>query len=81
MFFRFFCVSIFIAFISVTNAFVQTPLNFRAMKNNHVERIRPTQLRMGGNNAQFGIFSPAVYVAKVVLGDAKLNKVRAVEEQ
>jgi hypothetical protein len=32
-------------------------------------------LRMGGNNAAFGIFSPAVYVAKLVLGEAKLNKV------
>eukprot|EP01040_Poterioochromonas_malhamensis_P002575 gene2575-2737_t len=29
-----------------------------------------------GNNAKFGIFSPAVYAAKFVLGDAKLNKVR-----
>jgi hypothetical protein len=28
-----------------------------------------------GNNAQFGIFSPAVYAAKFVLGEAKLNKV------
>ncbi|KAJ1417790.1 hypothetical protein B484DRAFT_334065 [Ochromonadaceae sp. CCMP2298] len=29
-----------------------------------------------GNNAQFGIFSPAVIVAKAVLGDAKLIKLR-----
>jgi len=28
-----------------------------------------------GNNAQFGIFSPAVIAAKFVLGEAKLNKV------
>ena len=32
------------------------------------------QLKMG-NNAAFGIFSPAVYAAKFVLGEAKLNKV------
>lgn len=29
-----------------------------------------------GNAASFGIFSPAVYVAKVVLGNEKLNKIR-----
>jgi hypothetical protein len=28
-----------------------------------------------GNNAAFGIFSPAVYAAKAILGEAKLNKV------
>jgi hypothetical protein len=28
-----------------------------------------------GNNAKFGIFSPAVYAARFVLGEAKLNKV------
>ena len=28
-----------------------------------------------GNNAKFGIFSPVVYGAKFVLGEAKLNKV------
>lgn len=30
---------------------------------------------MGGKVAKFGIFSPAVIVAKVVLGEQKLNKV------
>jgi hypothetical protein len=34
-----------------------------------------TALRMG-NTAKFGIFSPAVYIAKVVLGQEKLNKIR-----
>jgi hypothetical protein len=31
---------------------------------------------MGGKKAKFGIFSPAVYVAKIALGEAKLNKIR-----
>ena len=29
-----------------------------------------------GNVAKFGIFSPAVYAAKIVLGQEKLNKIR-----
>ena len=29
----------------------------------------------GGKQASFGIFSPAVYLAKAVLGESKLNKV------
>jgi hypothetical protein len=29
-----------------------------------------------GNVASFGIFSPAVYIAKIVLGKEKLNKIR-----
>ena len=31
---------------------------------------------MGGKMAKFGVFSPAVYGAKVVLGTDKLNKLR-----
>lgn len=31
---------------------------------------------MGGKVAKFGIFSPAVVVAKILLGEQKLNKVR-----
>lgn len=31
---------------------------------------------MGGSQAKFGIFSPAVYFMKFALGDAKLNKIR-----
>lgn len=31
---------------------------------------------MGGKVAKFGFFSPAVIVAKVLLGEQKLNKVR-----
>ena len=29
-----------------------------------------------GNKSSFGIFSPAVYIAKVALGNEKLNKIR-----
>lgn len=35
-----------------------------------------SQLYMGGKNAKFGIFSPAVYAAKFVLGTDKLIKFR-----
>jgi hypothetical protein len=31
---------------------------------------------MGGSQAKFGIFSPAVYASKIVLGDLKLKKIR-----
>ena len=43
--------------------------------NNFVGTRKDMALSMGGNNAKFGIFSPAVYFAKFALGDAKLNKV------
>ena len=38
-----------------------------------------TQRRSGmtmGSQAKFGVFSPAVYAAKIVLGKDKLNKIR-----
>lgn len=35
-----------------------------------------SELHMGGKQAKFGIFSPAVYGAKALLGDQKLNKIR-----
>jgi hypothetical protein len=31
---------------------------------------------MGGKVAKFGIFSPAVIAAKIILGETKLNKIR-----
>mmetsp|Transcript_1448 Transcript_1448/g.2205 ORF Transcript_1448/g.2205 Transcript_1448/m.2205 type:complete len:128 (+) Transcript_1448:104-487(+) len=31
---------------------------------------------MGGKKSKFGIFSPAVYAAKLALGEKKLNKIR-----
>mmetsp|Transcript_7378 Transcript_7378/g.12255 ORF Transcript_7378/g.12255 Transcript_7378/m.12255 type:complete len:151 (+) Transcript_7378:90-542(+) len=41
-----------------------------------INKRTPMELQMG-NNAAFGIFSPVVYAGKFVLGDAKLNKLRA----
>ena len=38
-------------------------------------RTGKTSLQMG-NMAKFGVFSPAVYGAKIVLGQDKLNKIR-----
>jgi len=35
-----------------------------------------SELHMGGKMAKFGIFSPAVYAAKLALGTEKLNKLR-----
>lgn len=35
-----------------------------------------SQLYMGGKMSKFGVFSPAVYVAKIALGTEKLNKLR-----
>lgn len=40
-------------------------------------RTRNTELYMGGKQAKFGPFSPAVYVGKFVLGEQKFNKFRA----
>ena len=39
-------------------------------------RISKSELHMGGKMSKFGIFSPAVYGAKLVLGEARLNKLR-----
>lgn len=39
-------------------------------------RARRSELYMGGKMAKFGVFSPAVYGAKIVLGTEKLNKIR-----
>eukprot|EP00536_Pseudo-nitzschia_multiseries_P000575 jgi/Psemu1/294092/fgenesh1_pm.7_\ len=39
-------------------------------------RTGVSSLNMGGKQAKFGVFSPAVYAAKVVLGTDKLNKLR-----
>ena len=37
--------------------------------------IRNRAVLTMGSKAKFGIFSPAVYAAKYILGEAKLNKV------
>ena len=52
----------------------------QAFYNSPSARLAPrssrTELHMGGKMSKFGIFSPAVYGAKLVLGEAKLNKLR-----
>ncbi|KAL7477535.1 hypothetical protein ACHAW6_003341 [Cyclotella cf. meneghiniana] len=40
-----------------------------------VARTGKSTLHMG-SQAKFGVFSPAVYVAKIALGNDKLNKIR-----
>eukprot|EP00523_Entomoneis_sp_CCMP467_P010973 CAMPEP_0168740660 /NCGR_PEP_ID=MMETSP0724-20121128/12102_1 /TAXON_ID=265536 /ORGANISM="Amphiprora sp., Strain CCMP467" /LENGTH=130 /DNA_ID=CAMNT_0008788119 /DNA_START=41 /DNA_END=433 /DNA_ORIENTATION=- len=37
---------------------------------------KPGMTMMGGSQAKFGVFSPAVYAAKIVLGTPRLNKIR-----
>jgi len=56
-------------------AILPSTLSFHASPLCNSRHVRaPMDLRMG-NNAAFGIFSPAVYAAKLVLGEVKLNKV------
>jgi hypothetical protein len=68
------------------NAFVSSGLSggssFVVSRNGSVpaatsttRRGKATELYMG-SQAKFGIFSPAVYAAKAVLGQDKLNKIR-----
>ena len=54
---------------------VQTLANPAATRPHAVIGQRRSQLQMG-NNAAFGLFSPAVLAAKAVLGDKTLNKLR-----
>ncbi len=56
--------------ISCVTAF-QRPASMRT-----APRTMKSELHMGGKMSKFGIFSPAVYAAKFVLGEAKLNKLR-----
>lgn len=73
-------------------AFMATRLSYGSIQSgsdfvvrqrpNKVSIVRPQQklqrhnaIQMG-SQAKFGIFSPAVYVAKLVLGDKKLNSIR-----
>lgn len=39
------------------------------------QNMRKGDMRMG-KMAKFGVFSPAVYASKIVLGEAQLNKIR-----
>jgi hypothetical protein len=73
------CASAFTPALSGANggsAFVvsQRPVQQSTSKSCPV-RTGASSLQMG-SQAKFGVFSPAVYAAKVVLGSDKLNKVR-----
>ena len=70
------CTVVLVALLLLSLASLQSVLSFHGSPPPGLSsRARaPMDLRMG-NNAAFGIFSPAVYAAKLVLGEAKLNKV------
>mmetsp|Transcript_8059 Transcript_8059/g.15180 ORF Transcript_8059/g.15180 Transcript_8059/m.15180 type:complete len:130 (+) Transcript_8059:160-549(+) len=53
-----------------------TAQRFTAMRPTTTSAPKGDMQMMGGKKAKFGIFSPAVYVAKIALGEAKLNKFR-----
>lgn len=80
-----FCIVYFISCIVIVYSFSLAPsvslhcstsprISFESFPSTKLRPQRGGKLVMG-NNAKFGIFSPAVYAAKWVLGDAKLNKV------
>lgn len=81
--FNFFLIFVLIACCLFSHAFhlsqTTTVSPFRSFPSTGRVQSRGVNLVMG-NNAKFGIFSPAVYAAKFVLGDAKLNKVGLCEQ-
>lgn len=64
-----------LALMVSTNAFVSTPSPLKHISQS-LKPSRKMELQMGGKMSKFGIFSPAVYAAKLVLGEKKLEKVR-----
>jgi hypothetical protein len=52
-----------------------TSINTNSYTNLQRQQKKSTLKMMSGKMSKFGIFSPAVYAAKFVLGEAKLNKV------
>jgi K+-transporting ATPase A subunit len=65
---KIFAILVLATICALTGAFAPSP--------RMTSHIRKTELHMGGKQAKFGIFSPAVYAAKFVLGESELNKVR-----
>lgn len=56
---------------------IHSALTPATLANKEVRGGRQRQMYLeGGKMSKFGIFSPAVYVAKFILGEAKLNKLR-----
>ena len=68
-----------VALIAVAESFVtygaRGTLSVRPLGSDGV-RTQRGELYMGGKQSKFGVFSPAVYLAKTVLGEGKLNKLR-----
>jgi hypothetical protein len=78
------------AVVAVSTVQAFAPMNshqcgsFVTSQRSQTTSRRPTQhqrtgvssLHMGGKMSKFGVFSPAVYGAKLVLGTEKLNKIR-----
>ena len=66
-----------LALLASCHAFVSTsfPMNRVAQASAKAPSSRKMELQMGGKMSKFGIFSPAVYAAKIVLGEKKLEKV------
>ena len=78
-----FFIAIALCFVALSQAFMPlsaSPVRAQlALSSSSVvaENRRPGQMTMmAGKVAKFGIFSPAVIVAKIVLGEKDLNKVR-----
>lgn len=66
--------------VPTANAFVPSRPNVQSQPSSFPTRVNnratATKLYMGGKMSKFGIFSPAVYVAKFALGTDRLNKIR-----
>ena len=68
-----FLLSLMAMLFALTTAFAPTTTSTSPFATT---RSTATELHMGGKQAKFGVFSPAVYGAKVALGTDKLNKLR-----
>lgn len=58
------------------SSFVVSQRHVAVNTNSHNRSAKNTISMMGGKKAKFGVFSVAVYGAKIVLGDKKLNALR-----
>lgn len=62
--------------ISPISAFVTPPSAIFPLSHADVSTTRGSTAVYGGKQAKFGVFSPAVYGAKLVLGENKLKNIR-----
>jgi hypothetical protein len=63
------------AFVPAKNA-LHVPTCAGQRQEQVLSRKSVTKLYMGGKMSKFGVFSPAVYIAKFALGTERLNKIR-----